>query len=99
MSNNKLSEKIKQARLESKLSQKDLGQAVHISEKAISSYEQGRTTPPIGMLKKIAVKTNKSITFFIEEPTTEVQVAALFEKIEDLLKEVKTLLKNHPDIK
>lgn len=91
---NKLAEKIKQARLESKMSQRDLGAAVHISEKAISSYEQGRTTPPLGMLKKIAVKTNKSISFFIEEPNTEVRIATLLKEVENLLNEVKSLIKN-----
>ena len=92
MSNNKLPEKIRQARLESKMSQRDLGSAVYISEKAISSYEQGRTTPPLGMLKKISVKTNRPISFFIDEPTVEVNIAALLENIEELLAEVKVLL-------
>lgn len=93
MSTNKLPEKIRRARLESNMSQRDLGSAVLISEKAISSYEQGRTTPPIGMLKKIANKTNKPISYFIEEPASTAEIGLLLRKIEDLLSEVKDLLK------
>lgn len=92
MSTNKLPEKIKRARLESNMSQRDLGAAVLISEKAISSYEQGRTTPPIVMLKKIANKTNKPISYFIDEPASTAEVGILLKKIEELLTEIKTLV-------
>jgi|688.fasta_scaffold11808_13 transcriptional regulator with XRE-family HTH domain len=92
MSNNKLADKIKQARRDSNLSQKELGQAVLISEKAISSYEQGRTTPPIGMLKKIANKTNHPISFFVEESSKDYEIHSLLEKVEGLLSDIKNLL-------
>jgi len=91
---NSLSSKIRRARRESKMSQKELGDALGISDKAISSYEQARATPPLQTLQKIAKLTHKPINYFTssEESDLEFSIASLLSNIERDLKEVKKLL-------
>jgi transcriptional regulator with XRE-family HTH domain len=92
--NGKLGLKIRYARKSIGLSQKQLGQHLHVSDKAVSSYEIGRTAPSFQQLKKISSVVHKPLSYFDEigspqEPTLEEKVAA----IEKELREVKTLLK------
>ena len=86
--------KIRRARKESKMSQKELGEALGISDKAISSYEQARAVPPIKTLQKIAKITRKPLGYFTATGESEVDysVSAILSNIERELKEVKDLL-------
>lgn len=52
--NKSLAKKIKKARKTANLSQKDLGKALKLSDKAISAYEVGRADPSVDVLKKIS---------------------------------------------
>lgn len=65
-----LGEKIKQARLDVGLSQKELGQALQLSDKAISSYEVGRAEPNLSTLKQISHLTGQPVSYFLDESTT-----------------------------
>ena len=86
--------KIRRARKESKMSQKELGEALGISDKAISSYEQARAIPPIKTLQKIAKLTRKPLGYFTatEENEVDYSVSAILANIEKEFKEVKELL-------
>lgn len=85
---NLLSDKIKNARKQANLSQKDLGSALLVSEKAISSYESGRTKPSVEALIKIAQKTNKPMSFFTDAINEDLDVLKQLKEISTKLDEV-----------
>lgn len=93
MSTNLIGKKIREARTDSHLSQKELSDALSVSEKAISSYESGRTVPSIKTLQIISKKTKKPLSFFTEEETdVQLTVAALLNSIDAQLAQIKKLL-------
>lgn len=92
MSTSILSNKIKKARIEANLSQKELGQAIKISEKSISAYESNRATPPIGILGKLAKETKKPIWYFTESEDIELSVMSKLLEIEKQISELKDIL-------
>lgn len=94
MAKNSIAYKIKRARRESKMSQKELGEALGISDKAISSYEQGRAFPPLKTIQKLAKITHKPVSYFTsgDENEVEYSVSAILANVEKELKEVKDLL-------
>jgi transcriptional regulator with XRE-family HTH domain len=89
-----LSQKIRQARLDANLSQDELAQAIGVSDKSVSAYEQGRATPPFQKLQDIAQKTNHSLTYFTEEKMDQTALKNKLQSIEKELAEIKKLLKN-----
>ncbi|OGC51848.1 hypothetical protein A2982_03935 [candidate division WWE3 bacterium RIFCSPLOWO2_01_FULL_39_13] len=93
MSTSLIAKRIKTARKEAQLSQKELGKALSVSEKAVSSYESGRTIPPFHTLEKIAKKTSKPIRYFSEENIQEISLLSKLIIIEKQLAEIKKLLK------
>lgn len=84
--------KIRSARIDANLSQKQLSNSLSVSEKAVSSYEAGRTTPPLETLKQIARKTNKPVTYFTGESGVEVDVMTRLIKIQKEINEIKQIL-------
>jgi len=88
-----LARRIREARQHSRLSQSSLARGIGVSDKAISSYEQGRSNPPFEKLQKIAQQTNYPVSFFIGETETEGVIAQKLSTIERELAEVKRLLK------
>lgn len=57
---------ISRARKLAKLSQKELGDKLSISDKTISAYESSRAIPPVPTLKRIAEITNQPIDIFFQ---------------------------------
>lgn len=47
--------------------QKDLAAAVHVEITTVSRWENGRHTPSLEMLERIAEATNRELSFFLEE--------------------------------
>lgn len=92
-----LAQKIKRARKESRLSQKELGEALNVSDKAISSYESGRAIPPITTLQKLSKITRRPLAYFTgtEDESIEYSVASILKNIEGQLEEIKKLLKEN----
>ena len=89
-----LGEKIRYSRKNIGLSQKQLGEQLHVSDKAVSSYEIGRTAPSFAQLKKISTIVHKPLSYFDETtPPEEADLAEKIAKIEEELQEVKALLK------
>lgn len=87
--------KIKTARKEAGLSQKQLASLVGVSDKAVSAYEVGRAQPPVGILREISNVTYKPVSYFVDLVETEnVTVADRISKIEHELLEVKKILVN-----
>jgi transcriptional regulator with XRE-family HTH domain len=96
-----LSRRLKKAREEYGISQKDLGIMLGLSDKAISAYESARITPPIHTLKKISEYLKKPLSYFVDEEeesySLQTRFAALENNFTELQKrffEIKKLLKS-----
>lgn len=88
-----IAKRIKNARVTARLSQAELASSIGVSDKSISAYEQGRSTPPFEKLKKIATHTNHPLAFFTEDNNVEATISSKLASIERELEEVKKLLK------
>ena len=91
-----LFEKIKRARIEARLSQKELAKKIGVSSKTISAYETGRAIPPVFTLVKIAKAVDFPFDIFGNEVSNE---GAKFKKLvqeiqvlEEQLAKVKNLV-------
>lgn len=90
---NLLAKRIFKARKEAHLSQQSLAQAIGVSDKSISAYEQARANPPLNKLKKIASVTSHSLNYFTDINADQGTIANKLSKVERELKEIKKLLK------
>lgn len=88
-----LARRIRKAREESHISQLELGKAIGVSDKTISSYEKGRSTPPFNKLKKIAQETKQPLDYFSGDQEIEAAIVSKLSKVEKELAEIKKLLK------
>ncbi len=88
-----LAKRIRKAREEAHISQLELGKAIGVSDKAISSYEKGRSTPPFNKLKKIAQETKQPMDYFSGDPKMEGTIISKLSKVEKELAEIRKLLK------
>ncbi len=61
------SERLKKARLEKKLTQRELATRVGLSDKSISIYENGKAYPPISNLLMISKELGKDIAYFLSD--------------------------------
>lgn len=91
---NNIAVRIKKARESVHISQKELGVSIGVSDKSISSYEQGRSVPPINKLRKIAKKTKKPLYYFTDEETMTMDIIGKLNLIEGELQAVRELLEN-----
>ncbi len=62
-----MAEKIRAARQELGMSQKDFGLALQLSDKAVSAYEVGRVMPTVETVAQISKLTSKPIGYFFGE--------------------------------
>jgi transcriptional regulator with XRE-family HTH domain len=72
--------RMREARESTGLTQEALGVLVGIDEATakvrINQYENGRHTPPLSMIEKIAIALSKPVTWFIcSDDTTELHLA------------------------
>ena len=81
-------EKLKNARLYKKMSQRSLGLALGLSDKTISSYESGRSFPSLEILERISEILNKPIGYFISS-SKEIHIEQNLEKVNQLLLTIK----------
>jgi transcriptional regulator with XRE-family HTH domain len=89
-----LADKIRYARTEAGLSQKELGTKIRLSDKAVSSYEVGRAQPSVDILRDIGDATGRPVTYFIdEERSEEIDLVVKIKSIETELAEIKQALK------
>ena len=65
-----IADNIKALRESHNLTQRDLGDILGVSDKAVSTWEKGRATPRMGVIQKMADYFGISKTSIIEEPTT-----------------------------
>ena len=60
-----LGHKIRQARLDAGLNQKELGDQLGLSQHSISRYEVGARTIPLHILRDIAGELNRPMSYFV----------------------------------
>lgn len=89
-------EKIKDFREEAGISQKKLGLALGLSDKAVSAYESGRTLPPLETLHRISQELNKPLKFFLAEDGEE---SVLEERLDTIQRNLELMLVEIKDIK
>lgn len=78
--NNLLGERIKQARLDMDITQKDLAIKVGVSDKTVSAWENGTKTPRASTLYTLARIFNKpSDYYFSTAPTKAVDTEAVYQ--------------------
>lgn len=65
MENNSLGKKIAKLRKENNLTQKQLADLIHVSDKAISRWESGSGNPDISSLPQIAKVLGVSVDFLL----------------------------------
>jgi repressor LexA len=88
-----LGNKIKVARKSIGLSQRDLARYIKVSDKAVSSYEVGRSSPSVTVLKKISTIVHKPLSYFDEKAMlTREELMEKLKQIETELKEIKQYL-------
>lgn len=87
-----LAKRIRKARVDSHISQFELGTSVGVSDKSVSSYEKGRSIPSLETLHKIAEVTNRPLTYFTNEDGVAIEVASRLARIEKDLQDLKKLL-------
>lgn len=89
-----LGERLKQARKDAGLSQKELAAKLNITDKAVSTYEVGRAHPSFQMMKHISRLTNKPLAFFDEDvDITKPNIEEKLDSIELELKKIRELFK------
>jgi len=87
-----LGETIKKARKESRLSQKEFADILHVSDKTVSSYEVGRALPSFEMMQKMSKTLHKPITYFGDDAPEDLDLQLRLNTIEHELLEIKKLL-------
>ena len=93
----KLGLKLKKARKDAGLSQKEVSSVLQLSDKTVSAYEVGRAEPSLDVLRAISRLVDQPLNYFIEsEDTDEMDVVlqSKLTKIERELAEIKQLLLN-----
>ena len=90
-----LATKLKRARKAVGLSQKQLGEAIKLSDKTVSAYEAGRAQPPVHVLREISKVTYKPVAYFIDEAeiTPDDELANKLHRIEQELEEIRAALR------
>lgn len=83
-------QRIRKHREEAGVSQKKLGLALGLSDKAVSAYESGRTLPPLETLFRIAEELDKPVEYFISEETRELQIEEKLDLIEEAVNKIIT---------
>lgn len=87
-----IGERIRKAREQFAISQKSLGEYVGISDKAISTYESGRTLPPLDILFKISETLRKPVWYFLYEEEDQIAIYDRIEKTQELMREIDSQL-------
>lgn len=88
-----IGERIKCAREEIGYSQRELGDALCLSDRTVSAYEVGRAQPSLKILQELSRVTHRPISYFLDEDQQiDFDLQLQIKKIEQELLEVKKLI-------
>ena len=94
----KIGLRIREYRERAGVSQKKLGFALGLSDKAVSAYESGRTLPPLETLGRISTELKKPLKYFLiddsEDSTFDDRLNEVEKQLQSILNEVKDIKKN-----
>lgn len=89
--------KIREARKQAGMAQKDLAAAVHVETMTVSRWERGAHAPSLDMLETIAAVTGRPLSYFLDQPqrkgvppptvdpvTLQTELAELVYRLEEL---------------
>lgn len=74
MINNVLGKKLRNLRLENKMTQDDIAEILDMSRTSFSKYENGASTPPLSTLRKLAAIYNVSLNYLIYDDSAIISV-------------------------
>lgn len=88
-----LSQRLRQARLASKLTQEELGKKVNTTKSTISNYENGYSTPSTDILIQLAETLQTTTDFLLGRSTAnaETQLLTVEQRLVDELKKYPTI--------
>ena len=84
-------ENLKEARLKSGISQKDLAESIGVAKSTYSLYESGKREPNVDTIKKIASSLNVSADTLLGIDNEPITLAAHFEGDEDTESEMEEI--------
>jgi transcriptional regulator with XRE-family HTH domain len=88
--------RLKELRKQKNISQTDLAKALNMKQTTISSYEKGKTQPPIEVLIDIANHFNVSLDYLLERQyENKIDLASLSETKQNIIKMVTQLNELH----
>lgn len=88
--------RLKELRKQKHISQTDLAKALNMKQTTISSYEKGKTQPPIEVLIDIANYFNVSLDYLLERQyENKIDLASLSETKQNIIKMVTQLNELH----
>lgn len=82
-----VAKKIREARRDCRLSQRDLAEKLGVSDKTVSAWESGRSEPSLFMLYEISDTTNQPVNFFLMDQ--DYSIASKLSSIEKELRQVR----------
>ncbi len=88
--------KLKKARQDRKMSQRNLGIFLGLSDKAISSYESGRTLPNLETLMKISKELGKPVSYFLDDSLAQ---ESLCDKLNEIERQINNISESIKEIK
>lgn len=88
-----ISQRLRSARINSRLSQIQLAEKVGVSDKTISGYESGRIEPPLSKLKLISKTLNISINYLIGNDSAPQNISQRLNALEAHLKQISSEIK------
>lgn len=88
--------RLKELRLNAKLTQEQIAKILNITQATYSNYEKGITEPDIKLIKKIASYYNVT-TDYILECNNQFDIGFLDQETKELVKQIKLLNKEQKD--
>ncbi|OGY10658.1 MAG: hypothetical protein A3A58_03675 [Candidatus Blackburnbacteria bacterium RIFCSPLOWO2_01_FULL_41_27] len=90
MSRKKLTifDNIKEARINVRISQKELARKLNLSDKTVSAYETGRAIPPSPTLLQIAQITQTSITKLLGITDEHTDQSKLWSRLDEIIEKL-----------
>ena len=80
--------RLKELRKQRNENQTAIANYLQLTQRAISSYEQGKTEPDLKTIKKIADYFNVSLDYLLERPFRQIELSGASEKQKELIKEI-----------
>ena len=89
----KIGKRIRAARENASMSQKDIAKIIGVSDKTISGYEADRILPPLDKLLQLALQLKLPITYFVGNDSKDYKLSSRLLALEAQLIKISSELK------